>query len=202
MTEASTVNSPSSITLRYLTEIQIESIASQKTPQGIIALVKIPEDVYVSELPMNPGNKILFLEGVQDPGNVGTLIRTAAAFGYDGVLLDEHSADPFSPKVVQSTVGALFSVWVRKCPEAISLIKNLLNVKYELVAADIRGELLKPELSIPKHVLAIGSEGAGLSSQVLAITSLHVRIPFDNTKVESLNAAVAGSILMYVLSSK
>jgi len=85
---------------RLITDSQLRSIGSTKTPQGIIAVVRLPMDTYSDQLPDNIGPKILLLEDVQDPGNVGTLIRTAVAFAFSGVILTEKCADPLSPKCV------------------------------------------------------------------------------------------------------
>ena len=115
-----TVEKPSAAYLhcpvRYVTEGQLCSISSTKTPQGIIALVKLPQDTYSDNLPENTGDKILLLEDIQDPGNVGALIRTAAAFDFSGIMLTEKCADPFSPKCVQSSAGTVLSLWLRRTP--------------------------------------------------------------------------------------
>ena len=100
--------------VRYVTESQFRSICNTKTPQGTMAVVRLPRDVYSAELPQDTGTRILLLEDVQDPGNVGTLIRTAAAFGYSGVILTEKCADPLSPKCIQSTAGTVLALWIRR----------------------------------------------------------------------------------------
>ena len=93
--------------VRRLTESQIRYISHSRTPPGVMAVVRAPSEVYSPRLPSPAGRRILLLEDVQDPGNVGTLIRTAAAFDYSGVILTEKCADPLSPKCVQATAGSV-----------------------------------------------------------------------------------------------
>ena len=89
-------------TVRLVTERQFRSICHTRTPQGTMAVVRLPVDIYSGYLPEDAGNKILLLEDIQDPGNVGTLIRTAAAFDFSGVIMTESCADPLSPLVLES----------------------------------------------------------------------------------------------------
>jgi RNA methyltransferase, TrmH family len=185
--------------VRTLTERQFKSVCTSKTPQGAAAVVKIPEKSYSDELPAATGDRLLLLEGVQDPGNVGALVRTAAAFGFGGVVLSELCADPFSPKAVQASAGAVMSVWVRRTDRYLELAKELKKRGSKLVAADVRGEALAAGFNLPRQcALILGSEGKGLSSELLALADIKVRIPVNGLKAESLNVAVAGAILMFL----
>jgi TrmH family RNA methyltransferase len=169
--------------VRGLTERQFKTVCTSKTPQGAAAVVKTPEKSYSDELPSQTGNRILLLEGVQDPGNVGTLVRTAAAFDYSGVVLSESCADPFSPKAVQASAGSILSVWVRRTDRYLEMV---------------RGEPLTPAYRLPiPCALMLGSEGKGLSENLLALADKRIRIPMNDRKAESLNVAVAGAIMMY-----
>ena len=107
---------------RLVTDSQLCSICSTKTPQGLAAIVRPRVDTYSDQLPYNIGAKILLLEDVQNPGNVGTLIRTAVAFGFSGIILTEKCADPFSQKCIQSTVGTVLSLWIRRTSRYLELI--------------------------------------------------------------------------------
>jgi TrmH family RNA methyltransferase len=109
---------------RHITGEQLRSITSATTPQGIIAVLRIPRDVYSANFPDNPGSKILLLEDIQDPGNIGSLIRTAVAFGFSGVIMSEKCADPLSPKVVQSTAGTILSLWIRRTGDYLSIVQS------------------------------------------------------------------------------
>jgi TrmH family RNA methyltransferase len=184
---------------RLVTESQMHSICSTKTPQGIVAVVRTPPDTYSDRLPDNAGAKILLLEDVQDPGNVGTLIRTAAAFDFSGVILTEKCADPLSPKCVQSTAGTVLSLWLRRTSRYLELIEELKHNGYSLVAADLGGtEDPSVIQSQNKLLLALGNEASGLSDSVLNASEHRLRVPTVRRKVESLNVAACGAICMYL----
>ena len=184
---------------RIVTDSQLRSICSTKTPQGIFAVVRLPMDTYSDQLPKNIGAKILLLEDIQDPGNVGALIRTAAAFDFSGVILTEKCADPLSPKCVQPTAGAVLSLWLRRTSRYPDLIEELKHNGYSLVAADLGGV---EDPSILHHqnklLLALGNETSGLSDSVLNASDNRLRVPIIRGKAESLNVAACGAICMYL----
>lgn len=187
--------------LRPVTDSQLRSISSTKTPQDVIAVVRLPADTYSSQLPENAGSKVLLLEHVQDPGNVGTLIRSAVAFGFSGVMLTDKCADPFSPKCIQSTAGTVLSLWIRRTPRYLELAEKLRGEGYVLVAADLSGA--EDTLVIQgqeRLLLALGNEASGLSEQTLKHADHRLRIPIAGEKAESLNVAACGAICMYLSS--
>jgi RNA methyltransferase, TrmH family len=177
---------------------QFEYISSMQTPQGIAAVVKLPENVYSAVPPADAGNKILLLEDIQDPGNTGTLIRTAAAFGFSGVILSDKCADPFSPKVVQGTAGAIMSLWIRVTAQYLELVNSLRAKDYTLITAELGGQDGTGALQQKRFILALGNESGGLSLKCREMADYHVGIPIAREKAESLNAAVCGGILMYL----
>lgn len=185
--------------VRIITGSQFRSISLTKTPQGIMAIVRLPADVYSNGIPGETGNKILLLEDIQDPGNVGTLIRTAAAFDYSGVILTESCADPLSPKCVQSTAGTILSVWLRKTNRYLEIAGILKNSGYPLLAAELHGT---DEPSVlhgrNKILLALGNEASGLSEELLEMADYRLYIPTASNKAESLNVAACGAICMYL----
>ncbi len=184
---------------RLVTDSQLCSISSTKTPQKTIAVVRLPLDIYSDQLPDNIGTKILLLEDVQDPGNVGTLIRTAAAFDFSGIILTEKCADPLSPKCVQSTAGTVLSLWIRRTSHYLELVKVLKNSGYPLLAADLGGTEDPSVLqSQNKLLLALGNEASGLSNSILNASNCRLRVPTSRGKAESLNVAVCGAICMYL----
>jgi TrmH family RNA methyltransferase len=196
-----------SIPIRTVSEMNMKSICTSRTPQGIAALVRVPDDVYTSKIPKTSSSadtdinsRILLLEHIQDPGNIGTLIRTAAAFGVDGVILSDQCADPFSPKVIQSTAGSILSLWIRKTCQYMSMIADLKDSGYKIIAADIHGSESRDTNTVTPHILALGNEGSGLSVDLLDMCDYRVRIPIMERGAESLNVAVAGGILMYALN--
>jgi TrmH family RNA methyltransferase len=188
---------------RIVSESQFRYISSTQTPQGIMAVVKIPADLYSSNLPQDIGGRILLLEDIQDPGNTGTLVRTAAAFGYDGVILTEKGAEPLAPKCVQATSGTVLSLWLRRTDQYLETARELKEKGYKIIAAEVKGKE-KPEI-LPKQerlLLALGNEAAGLSPKLLEMADHHVGIPTTPEKAESLNVAACGAILMYLSSQK
>jgi RNA methyltransferase, TrmH family len=189
--------------VRLVTASQFRYISSTRTPQGILAVVRLPADIYSAHLPRDTGNRILLLEDIQDPGNTGTLIRTAAAFGFSGVIMTENGADPLSPKCVQATAGSVFSVWLRRTKDYLELAQALKNKNYTLVAADLAGTV-GPEAmqDREKLLLALGNEAAGLSKGVKDLADYCLRIPVVKEKAESLNVAACGAILMYLSSGQ
>lgn len=185
--------------VRLVTESQFRYISSNQTPQGILAVVRLPKDIYTSRLPRGAGNRILLLEDIQDPGNTGTLIRTAAAFDFSGVILTENGADPLSPKGVQSTAGTILSAWIRRTKDYLQLAQALKNEGYTLVAAELDGTAGPAVLrGRAKLVLALGNEAAGLSKALLDMADYRLRIPVVREKAESLNVAACGAIMMYL----
>jgi TrmH family RNA methyltransferase len=190
-------------TVRLITESQFHSISTTRTPQGTMAIVRVPMDFYSNGLPDDPGSKILLLEDVQDPGNVGTLIRTAAAFDFAGVIMTEDCADPLSPKCVQSSAGAVLSVWLRRTAAYTGFVSSLKEKGYRLVAADLDGTAEPAVLcGQDKMLLALGNEAAGLSEEILDVADYRLWIPMVREKAESLNVAACGAICMYLSSQR
>jgi len=188
---------------RLVTDSQLHSICSTKTPQGTIAVVRMPLDIYSARLPDNTGAKILLLEDVQDPGNVGNLIRTAAAFDYSGVILTEKCADPLSPKCVHSTAGTVLSLWIRRTRHYLELVEALKHGGYHLIAADLGGAEDPSVLQYhDKLMLALGNEASGLSLLILNASDYRLRISIIHGKAESLNIAACGAICMYLSYQK
>ena len=188
-------------TVRSVTGKQFDYISSTRTPQGIMAVVRQPAGIYSDGLPGETGDRILLLEDIQDPGNVGTLIRTAAAFDFSGVIMTKNCADPLSPKCVQATAGAVLSVWLRRTPHYLALVETLKKSGYPLIAADLNG---RDEPSVLRQcsrlLLALGSEALGLSKRLLVMADYRLRISTNREKAESLNVAACGAICMYLAS--
>jgi RNA methyltransferase, TrmH family len=188
--------------VRIVTLSQFRGICASTNPSGPLAVVAVPEGGYSSSLPQKPGSRVLVLEDIQDPGNVGALIRSAAAFDFDGVVLSEKSADPFGPKAVQASAGSVLSVWLRRTKDCREMIMALVQTGYCCIAADVNGtEPLQP-VHADKLMLIVGNEGNGISKETLSCAQRVVKIPMNGKKVESLNAATSGGLCMYVLSSR
>jgi RNA methyltransferase, TrmH family len=160
-----------------------DSLAATVTSQGVIALFERPAS---GDLFANRDRLVVALDGVQDPGNVGTIVRLAAAFDVAGVVLLPGSADAYSPKSIRASAGAILSV-----PVASMKREELLAKDWPLFAADARGEAIDP----PTHgVLVFGSEGGGVSAEIVA-RATKIAIP-TSSRVESLNVASSAAILL------
>ncbi len=167
-----------------------ERLSDEVTPQGVLAVLKIPK-----MLPMPPRSNALLLDGVSDPGNLGTIIRTANAAGYEDIYLI-NGADPFSPKCVRSAMSGLFFVRIHvgSREEILAALNEI-----PLVCADMDGENVF-EFTPPKRFcLVIGNEANGVSESIRKKCERTIRIPMRET-CESLNAGVSAGILMYMLS--
>lgn len=169
-----------------------------KTPQGIIAAVHTPnykfEDVAKGEKPL------VILDGISDPGNLGTIIRSADAFNFGGVLLLPGCADAYSPKTVQSTMGSILRI---KCIEiGVDNLDELKSLGFNLFGMDLSGSDISDEcFSNSKTAVAIGSESRGLSNQVLEKCTKKLKIPMYGG-AESLNAAIASGIVLHKVSDE
>lgn len=145
------------------------------------------------------GNRVIILDGVQDPGNLGTIIRSAVAFNFDTVVLSKNMVDLYNPKVIRSTKGMLFNVNIirRELDEFINTLSE-----YEVIGTDVVNGNNIRDIDIPSKVaLVIGNEGRGISESVKSLCNKFIYIDM-NSMCESLNASVAASILMYEVNNK
>lgn len=169
----------------------IHKITGTNSPEGIIAEVPLPSSSSLQGL-----GSILALDHVADPGNVGTLIRTALALGWEGVFMIEGGCDPFNPKALRASMGGVFQM-----PMRIGSWKELRQLAQDndlkAIAADLHGTPLDLMQKTLRPLLVLGSEAHGLSSQAQSLCE-KVVIPMT-PHVDSLNVAVAGAILMYRL---
>lgn len=171
-------------------------MSDTKTPQGVLALVKMRE-YSVEEMLDKEAPFLLLLENLQDPGNLGTLLRTAEGAGADGVLLSPNTVDIYNPKVIRSTMGAMYRVkyaYVDSLAQTMELLRARGITTY---AAHLEGavDYVEPDYRRGTAFL-IGNEGNGLTPEITALASQRIIIPMKG-QLESLNAAVSGAILMY-----
>jgi len=184
---------------RCVTDAQFKGIALSRTPAGPLAVVSMPADINSPLPPENPGEHILALEDIQDPGNIGTLIRSAAAFDFSGIICSDKCADPYSPKAIQASCGAIVSVWLRRTPEFRTTLSALREGGHRIIAADAHGKPWSGEDKAgEKTVFILGNEGNGISAETMGLADEAVQIPINATKVESLNVAATGAILMFL----
>ncbi|MFU8812927.1 MAG: TrmH family RNA methyltransferase [Balneolaceae bacterium] len=173
------------------------SLSDTVTPQGIIAICRIPAPSTLQQLVEAEG-LVVATDAIQDPGNLGTIIRTAAWFGVRGLLLGHGTVDPFHPKVVRSTAGATGTL-----PICSGQLNEMLHEAAEL-GADITlldggpgSEPIAEGRPAKRRVLVVGNEANGISEEIASAHPHHVRIPGRSGHVESLNAALAAGIGMY-----
>lgn len=172
----------------------IKHICDTQTPQGIVAVARIPQ-WDLAPLRQDAG-LLLYLDGLADPGNMGTILRTAWAFGVSGVLLGPGCVDPFNPKVVRSSMGAAFSVPIVVEVSAQTLAQCKKS-GYRLLASSINTDLSLNQVDFTGAVIIIiGSEARGISNKVLKLCDFSFKIPIF-TAVDSLNAAIACGIIIY-----
>lgn len=172
----------------FVTKEIMEKISEQKSIGYNAAVVRfIPEDSITGNL--------LILDGVQDPGNLGTIIRSCIAFGVSNIILSDNSVDLYNSKVIRATEGMIFNINVlrRNLIEFIPIVKNL---GYKIVGTDVKNGINIKDINKENIAIVMGSEGKGLSDDVKNMCDNFVYIKMDNA-CESLNVGVATSILLY-----
>lgn len=182
--------------IELMSDTLFSNLSDTITPQGILGVVRMPH--YERESIIGkPDAKLLFLEDIQDPGNLGTMIRTAEGAGMSGVVLSGGCADPFNPKVVRSTMGALFRIPLYTCGDMAEEMRLLQSRGFRFYAAHLQGtrEFTKESYEGLTGIL-IGNEAGGLSAGVADQADVKVKIPMEG-ELESLNAAVSAALLMY-----
>lgn len=176
----------------------LASISQVKTSQGIGAACEPPEALTLDAL----NGRLILLENVQDPGNVGTILRTADAAGFGGCVLTEGCADPLSPKALRATMGSVFRVPVARVANAADAVMALKARGYTPLGAALDGKPYYERGQLGERVcVLIGNEGAGLTREALDACDLRLRLPMRGG-AESLNAAIAAAILMYDIMNR
>lgn len=160
------------------------------TPQGIIAISKMKRTL------LSEGEMFILVDKVQDPGNMGTIIRTAHAAGASGIILTKGTVDVYNDKTLRSTMGSIFYVPIIE-DEDLSFIGSLKERGYKLLVSSLQGNknFFEEDLS-GKLIIAVGNEGSGVSDEVADLADMKVKIPMPGN-AESLNVAVATSIMVY-----
>jgi len=168
---------------------EITKISSHETPDKVIAVAEMPENIFVDKLDKG---KYLLLDQINDPGNAGTIIRTAHWFGWDGVILTKNSVDIFNPKTISAAKGSLFHIPVRYCENATTLLSES---KKEIYGAFMDGGNIYNSKTEENCILIIGSEANGISEELIPLIQNKISIPKIGGG-ESLNAGIAAAILM------
>ena len=189
--------------LTVVSDAVFKSVSETITPQGVIAVVDMPESGlleggYLKKAYEKSGKiKLLVLEDTADPGNLGTIMRTAEAAGVTGVIMGKGTVDIFNPKVVRSTMGSIFRLPFSYVDDLKAVILGLKRDGISFYATHLKGKESYRDISYSdKAGILIGNEARGLSDEIANLADTYVIIPMQG-KVESLNAAVAAALMMY-----
>lgn len=171
-------------------------MSDTRTPQGILAVIKMAEYGIVDIIAHDKGLYVI-VENLQDPGNLGTIIRMSEAAGVDGIIMSPNTVDIYNPKTIRSTMGSLYRVPFVYADDFAGTLEQMKSKGVELYAAHLEGSVEYTEPDYTKaSAFVIGNEGNGLTDAVTNICSNRIRIPMAG-KVESLNAAIAASVLTF-----
>lgn len=175
-------------------------ISTSKTPQGIAAIVKSPVIQYSSNLKFDSEDKFLICESIQDPGNFGSIIRTADAFGFKGVIFTENNVDPLNEKVIRAAMGSVFHIQLICTMDIYSTLASLKLSGFTLYATDLGGRDMEQGYAFEKKcAIVLGNEGKGVTERVSGICDQLIRIPMYG-RAESLNVSNAAAIICYLAS--
>ena len=173
----------------YVSESVMKSLSDLETPYNIIGICNYPKEKEI-------GNKVLMLDEIQDPGNLGTIIRSSVAFNIDTIILSKTSVDVYNSKVLRGCQGMNFHINIIR-DDLIENIKNLKSKGYRVYTTDVNGgKELKSIKSPDKYVIIMGNEGKGVSFEASDLSDERIYINM-NENCESLNVAVATSIILY-----
>ncbi|NLL91334.1 MAG: RNA methyltransferase [Ruminococcaceae bacterium] len=183
----------------FISERVAEKISDLKTSQGVFLLVSMKEERPISNF--HDSRRVMILNDIQDPGNVGAILRSASAFGFKTVISSDKTADFYSPKTMRSSMGSVFHLNVKNSEDIKKEISSLKKSGFTVFCAEKRPESIsiKNIKDIDRLAIVVGNESKGIEDGVKCLCDFSVEIPIDD-RVDSLNVAVASSILMWELS--
>ena len=177
----------------HVTKNVFETISDVVSPQGVLVVInKKIDDNKISK----HADYILALDGIQDPGNLGTILRTADSANIKQILVSKDTVDSYSPKVVRSTMGAIYRVKIIECEDLAKTLKSLQTTGFEIVTTDLHTDKSIYDMNYNKKIVVIGNEANGVTPEIRELSNYRVKIPMLG-KTESLNAAVATGIMIY-----
>ena len=176
----------------YVSEKVFKTLTEVTNPQGILAVVEKNNVLGIDY----KQDIIIALDDVQDPGNIGTILRSIDSAGLSQVILSKRSGDVYNPKVVRSTMGAIFRVNIIETDDLIKTLKEVKRHKFEIASTCLDTDKLIYDVDYTKKVIVVGNEANGVSKEVQTLSDIKMKIPMLG-KTESLNAAVATSIVIY-----
>lgn len=179
------------VPVTVVTENVMKKLSNLDTIPSIIGICKAKVEGEI-------GNHILILDGVQDPGNLGTIIRSAAAFSIDTIILSNDTVDLYNSKVIRATEGMIFNINIKRC-DLLEFIPKLKNNKYKIYGTNVEdGKDIKNVEMSSKYAIIVGNEGNGVKKEINDLCDEFIYIKM-NSKCESINVGVAASIIMYEL---
>jgi TrmH family RNA methyltransferase len=185
-----------SIEVLWISEHLMDVVAGSKTPQPVMAVVRMTEHS-PDALTASPQGLIVVADRLQDPGNLGTIIRTCEAVGASGVALTPNTVDPFGPKAVRASMGSILRVPVVRIDHAEHFLTKCREKGFQTVALAVSGKETHFDLDLRRPTaFVIGQEAAGLDDEVMKAVDRHVRIPMSST-IDSLNVATAAAVVLY-----
>lgn len=177
----------------YVSEKIFNYLSEVQTPQGILAVIeKNKNDIkidYTQDI-------IVALDEVQDPGNLGTILRTVDSIGLTQILLSKGTADAYNPKVIRSTMGAIFRVKIIECEDLKQTLKEIKKHKFEVIVSSLQTQDTIYDINYKKKAIIIGNEANGVEQEIQKMADKKIKIPMLG-KTESLNASVATGIILY-----
>mgnify|MGYP001086108670 FL=1 len=177
----------------HVTKNVFETISDVVSPQGVLVVInKKIDDNKINQY----ADYILALDGIQDPGNLGTIIRTADSANIKQILVSKDTVDSYSPKVVRSTMGSIYRVKIIECEDLAKTLKSLQTTGFEIVTTDLHTDKSIYDMNYNKKIVVIGNEANGVTPEIRELSNYRVKIPMLG-KTESLNAAVATGIMIY-----
>lgn len=177
----------------YVTEKIFNTLTDVSNPQGILAIIDRKANNNNIDYKQD---FIVVLDGIQDPGNLGTILRTVDSAGLNQIIVSKETADSYNPKVVRSTMGGIFRVNIIKSDDLVNTLKQLQNKGFEVVVTSLDTQNSVYDIKYNKKVVVIGNEANGVSKEIQELADKKVKIPMLG-KTESLNAGVASGIMIY-----
>lgn len=180
------------VPITYVTYEVIKKLSNTLNPQKVMGICRKLDNKEI-------GNKVLILDDIQDPGNLGTIIRSSVAFNIDTIILSNNSVDLYNDKVIRASEGMIFKINIIR-DDITTIVNKLKTDNYLIYGTKVDGGEDISKITIPsKYALVMGNEGAGVSKEVLSLCDKYLYIPM-NKECESLNVGVATSIILYSLN--
>ncbi len=189
------------IVCRTLQPQQFKRLAETDSPQGIVMVMRMPS-VAAEKINFRKAAFVLLLEDIRDPGNMGTIIRTADWYGVNAIILSSDCVDPYNSKVLRSTMGSIFHLPVYTAQNLADEIRRLKEHRFWLVASSLTAKKVLRETYFKKPIaMILGSEAHGLSPEIQNLADLKIRI-WKYGQAESLNVAIAGGVMMHYIAEQ